>query len=85
MPSAKMFAQGVGGFTEMIFKNKRLSNLILPLGDGLAISFRIKFFRVNIECELASFRQYVAPNPVSTDLILDKRHPCAVLYAEYEK
>src|SRR5208337_3383956 len=34
--------QGVRGYTEMIFKDKRLSSLILPLGDGLAISFRIK-------------------------------------------
>jgi len=34
--------QGVRGYTEMISKDKRLSSLILPLGDGLAISFRIK-------------------------------------------
>jgi predicted O-methyltransferase YrrM len=34
--------QGVRGYTEMIFKDKRLSSLILPLGDGLAISFRVK-------------------------------------------
>ncbi|HYW00013.1 MAG TPA: O-methyltransferase, partial [Candidatus Acidoferrum sp.] len=34
--------QGVRGYTEMIFKDKRLSSLILPLGDGLAITFRIK-------------------------------------------
>jgi len=34
--------RGVRRYTEMIFKDKRLSSLILPLGDGLAISYRIK-------------------------------------------
>ena len=33
--------EGVRKYTEMIFKDKRLSSLILPLGDGLAISYRI--------------------------------------------
>jgi predicted O-methyltransferase YrrM len=34
--------QGVRGYTEMIFKDKRLSSLVIPVGDGLAISFRIE-------------------------------------------
>ncbi|HYW02119.1 MAG TPA: O-methyltransferase [Candidatus Acidoferrum sp.] len=34
--------RGVRSYTEMIFKDKRLSSLILPLGDGLAISYRIR-------------------------------------------
>ena len=34
--------QGVRKYIEMIFKDKRLSSLILPLGDGLAISYRIR-------------------------------------------
>ncbi len=34
--------RGVRRYTEMIFKDKRLSSLILPLGDGLAISYRIR-------------------------------------------
>ncbi len=34
--------RGVRRYTEMIFKDKRLSSLILHLGDGLAISYRIK-------------------------------------------
>jgi predicted O-methyltransferase YrrM len=38
----KRALQGVRGYTEMIFRDKRLSSLILPLGDGLAISFRVK-------------------------------------------
>jgi len=38
----KASQRGVRGYTEMIFKDKRLISLILPLGDGLAISFRLK-------------------------------------------
>jgi predicted O-methyltransferase YrrM len=34
--------RGVRNYTEMIFKDKRLSSLIIPLGDGLAISYRIR-------------------------------------------
>jgi predicted O-methyltransferase YrrM len=34
--------QGVRKYTEMIFKDKRLSSLIIPIGDGLAISCRIR-------------------------------------------
>jgi predicted O-methyltransferase YrrM len=34
--------RGVREYTKMIFRNKRLSSLIVPLGDGLAVSFRIK-------------------------------------------
>jgi len=33
---------GVRKYTEMIFKDKRLCSLIVPLGDGLAISFRVE-------------------------------------------
>jgi len=33
--------QGVRGYTEMIFEDERLSSLVIPVGDGLAISFRI--------------------------------------------
>jgi predicted O-methyltransferase YrrM len=38
----QMDQQGVRKYTEMIFKDKRLSSLIIPLGDGLAISYRIR-------------------------------------------
>jgi predicted O-methyltransferase YrrM len=34
--------QGIREYTEMIFTDKRLTSLIIPLGDGLAISFRVK-------------------------------------------
>jgi len=33
---------GVRKYTEMIFKDNRLSSLIVPLGDGLAMSIRVK-------------------------------------------
>jgi predicted O-methyltransferase YrrM len=33
---------GIREYTRMIFTDKRLASLIIPLGDGLAISFRVK-------------------------------------------
>jgi caffeoyl-CoA O-methyltransferase len=35
-------ARSIHEYTRMIFKDKRLSSLIIPLGDGLALSHRIK-------------------------------------------
>jgi len=35
-------ARRIHEYTRMIFKDKRLSSLIIPLGDGLALSFRVK-------------------------------------------
>lgn len=35
-------AKGIIEYTKRIFSDQRLSSLILPLGDGLAISFRVK-------------------------------------------
>jgi predicted O-methyltransferase YrrM len=35
-------ARSIHEYTGMIFKDKRLSSLIIPLGDGLALSFRVK-------------------------------------------
>jgi len=35
-------AEGIIEYTKRIFSDARLSSLIIPLGDGLAISFRIK-------------------------------------------
>ena len=34
-------ASGISEFTKMIFKDRRLRSLIVPLGDGLSISFRV--------------------------------------------
>jgi caffeoyl-CoA O-methyltransferase len=33
--------RGISEFTKMIFKDRRLKSLIVPLGDGLSISFRV--------------------------------------------
>jgi predicted O-methyltransferase YrrM len=35
-------ARGIMAFTRRIFNDERLSSLIIPLGDGLAISYRVK-------------------------------------------
>ena len=35
-------AEGIIEYTKRIFDDPRLSNLIVPLGDGMAISFRIR-------------------------------------------
>jgi predicted O-methyltransferase YrrM len=35
-------ASGIIEYTKRIFSDRRLSSLIVPLGDGLAISFRVK-------------------------------------------
>lgn len=34
--------QGIMEYTKRIFQDPRLSSLILPLGDGLAVSYRVK-------------------------------------------
>lgn len=34
--------RGIMTYTKRIFNDKRLSSLIVPLGDGLAVSFRVK-------------------------------------------
>lgn len=34
--------QGIMEYTKRIFNDERLSSLIIPLGDGMAISFRVK-------------------------------------------
>jgi predicted O-methyltransferase YrrM len=34
--------QGIMEYTKRIFADKRLSSIIIPLGDGLAVSYRIK-------------------------------------------
>lgn len=38
----KQGAQGIIEYTKQIFHDSRLSSLIIPLGDGLGISYRIK-------------------------------------------
>ena len=38
----KQGAQGIIEYTKQIFNDSRLSSLIIPLGDGLGISYRIK-------------------------------------------
>ncbi len=38
----KRGVRGIHQYSKMIFQDKRLSSLIVPLGDGLAISLRVK-------------------------------------------